>query len=322
MPPGPVWRLFRPYRVLRRSLLNWAVAHHFDSRLLQGSQVKAQRKRKENKAKQGPLRVPKTSILSFGRITAFRKRWSRCHSPTWRNGNCAATEIILMHNNNTMLQNLSTSVSKDYLTWATILFMEQILNQNTVDIISQLTSVQFYVELSWKCHAHLLYFLVEHIHCQICLFRNRWAHLLARKHEPPCLTDTDNMNISYWFCINIHKHCFNHAGSLWNASWVVCVNLKLVWSLRQPCGCSRRPSVQSTRGDERPVWLLTLSGIVRYEKWHYYGYTVTMDPVRGVEKHQWRSWYCVTHSLVCVCVELDGKTRQKPELLFFFFSLL
>lgn len=257
-----------------------------------------------------------TSLLSFERITAFRKRWSLCHSPTWRNGNRAATEIILLHNN-TMLKNLSTSVSKDTLTWAPILFMDQILKLfpelflSTADIISQLTSVQFFGKLSWKCHVHLLYFL----------FRNRWAHLLARKHEPPCLTDTDNMNISYWLCINIHKCCFNHAGSLWNASRVVCVNLKLVWRLRQPCGCSRRPSVQSTWGDERPVWLLTLSGIVRYEKCHYYGYTVTMDPVRGVEKHQWRSWYCVTHSLACICVELDGKTRQKPELLFFFFSL-
>lgn len=35
--------------------------------------------------------------------------------------------------------------------------------------------------------------------------------------------------------------------------------------------------------------VLTLSGIVRYEKLHYYGYTVTMDPVKGVEKHHRRS---------------------------------
>lgn len=92
-----------------------------------------------------------------------------------------------------------------------------------------------------------MYFLVEHVQRQICLFRNWWTGLLVSKHEPPCLTDTDNMNISYWFCIDIHQHCFNLAGSLWNASWVVCLHLK-------PCGSSRRPSVQSRRGDERPVW--------------------------------------------------------------------
>ncbi len=57
-----VWTLMKDLFIrtcLRRSLLNWAVAHHSDSWLLQGSQVTAQRKRKENKAKQCPLRVAK-----------------------------------------------------------------------------------------------------------------------------------------------------------------------------------------------------------------------------------------------------------------------
>ncbi len=164
-------------------------------------------------------------------------------------------------------------------------------------------------------------FLVEHIHCQICLFRNRWAHLLARKHEPPCLTDTDNMNISYWFCINIHKHCLIMQGAS-GMHHELFVWISSLLEFETALWLQQRPSVQSTRGDERPVWLLTLSGIVRYEKWHYYGYTVTMDPVRGVENTSGVHDIVSLTAWLCVCVELDGKNQTEARVVFFLLSLL